>query len=115
MKELIYNVHNGQLSVAGKTVELPYPVVQGLDWEGLIIVRLEPAIGDIYNRNVMALNGAGEIHWEIAQSPHGTEADSPYTSISVTENNELVAGNWNGVDYFVSKDDGEISTKSFNK
>ncbi len=115
MMELNYSINEGVLMVKGKAIELPYPSVQAIDIQGLIVVRVEPAIGEIYNRNIFALDGSGEVKWQIAESPHGTEADKPYTSISVTEDRELVAGNWNGVDYVVALGDGSISTRSFNK
>ena len=115
MTELKYSLNEEVLAVIGKAIDLPYPVVQAFDFQGLIIVRVEPTIGEIYNRNIFALDNIGEIKWQIAESPHGTEADKPYTSISVTAENELIAGNWNGVDYVVALGDGSISTKSFNK
>ena len=115
MTKLNYSLKEGVLSVNGKAIELPYPSVQAIDFQGLIIARVEPAIGEIYNRNIFALDRSGEIKWQIVESPHGAEADKPYTSISVTDTNELVAGNWNGVDYVVALGSGFISTKSFNK
>lgn len=113
--KLNYSINEGVLTVKGKVIELPYPSVQAIDLQGFIIVRVEPTIGEIYNRNIFALDDGGNIKWQIVESPHGTEMDKPYTSISVTADNGLLAGNWNGVDYAVALVDGSISTKSFNK
>jgi hypothetical protein len=115
MTELNYILNEGVLLVQGKVIDLPYPAVQALDFQGLIVVRVEPAIGETYNRNVFALDGNGSVKWQIAESPHGTEDDKPYTSISIREGKKLVAGNWNGVDYAVAFGDGSITTESFNK
>ena len=113
--KLNYSVKDGVLKLQGEVVELPYPSVQAIDLQGLIIVRVEPTFGEIYNRNVIALDGDGNFKWQIVESPHGTELDKPYTSISVTTDDRLIVGNWNGVDYAVDLGDGSISTKSFNK
>lgn len=112
---LNYSIIEGVLEANGLQVKLPFPSVQALDVDGLIIVRIEPAIGAVYNRNVFALSENGNIEWQIEESPHGTERDKPYTSISVIGPSQLVAGNWNGVDYLVSLRDGSISAKAFNK
>ncbi|MEE9444899.1 MAG: hypothetical protein V3V19_04460 [Cocleimonas sp.] len=95
-------------------VNLPYPVVQALDFNGIVMARVEPEIYEIFNCNIFAVDGKGKIKWQIEESPHGTEVDKPYTSISIMEN-KLIAGNWNGVDYVVDIKDGSIRTQSFNK
>ncbi len=115
MKRLNYVLSEGVLTVENRVVTLPYPTAQALNFNELVVVRVEPDIGKIYNKNIFALDGDGKIKWQIAESPHGTEVDKPYTSIFITTENELLAGNWNGVDYIVSAEDGSISTKSFNK
>lgn len=115
MNELKYRVNEGVLTINEKEIKLPYPVIEVLNFQGLIIVRVEPSIGEIYNQNIFAIDNTGKIMWQIVESPHGTEADKLYTSISVLAENQLIAGNWNGVDYAVDLDDGSISTKSFNK
>ncbi len=115
MTELNYSLNKGVLMVQGRVIEFPYPVVQSLEFQGLILVRLDPALGVTFNRNIFALDANGEVKWQITESPHGTEADKPYTSISITEKSQLIVGNWNGVDYVVALNDGSIIPQSFNK
>lgn len=81
----------------------------------MVIVRIEPSKGEIFNRNIFAVSNHGEIVWQIAESPHGTQTDKPYTSVYIGDGGELMAGNWNGVDYVVAAEDGSIKTKSFRK
>lgn len=115
MTEFEYRLDGKAIIINGKVIKLPYPSVQALILHGLIIVRVEPPIGEIYNRNILALESNGRLKWQISESPHGTEADKPYMFISINDRNELIAGNWNGVDYIVDLHDGSISTKSFSK
>ncbi len=108
-------MNDGVLIVQGKEIKLPYPAVQALDYQGLIVVRVDPEVGQIFNRNVFALDANGGVKWQITESPHGTEVDKPYTYITISEDNQLIAGNWNGVDYAVTLDDGSITPISFIK
>ncbi len=114
MTKIKYDLNEGALVLNQEEVNLPYPVVQVLDFNDFVIVRVEPEISEIYNCNIFAVDGRGKIKWQITESPHGIEVDKPYTSISIMEN-KLIAGNWNGVDYVVDMKDGSIRTKSFNK
>lgn len=95
-------------------IDLSRSAAQCLEVQGLLIVRIEPDVGDTYNRNVFALD-RGKILWQIEESPHGTEKDKPFTSISLGRDGELIAGNWNGVDYSVDISDGTIQVKNFKK
>jgi hypothetical protein len=115
MSELDFSIDDGAVSINGKVVDLPYPVAEALTVGELVIVRVEPTIGEVFNSNVYGFKADSSCKWQIAESPHGTEADKPFTSISVSPDNQLVAGNWNGVDYLVDLMNGAISTVSFNK
>ncbi|MDX2502981.1 MAG: hypothetical protein QNL62_00690 [Gammaproteobacteria bacterium] len=115
MSKIKYSIHEGELIVNGKEIKLPYPAEEALIFQDILIVRVEPAIGKIYNRNVFALLANGEIKWQISESPHGTEADKPYMNIYLSKDGKLIAGNWNGVDYFVGIVDGSIIASSFKK
>ncbi|MEJ2046486.1 MAG: hypothetical protein P8X89_24805 [Reinekea sp.] len=94
---------------------MPYPVVEALKIGELVIVRVEPTVGEIFNTNIFGFTVDGHYKWRIEESPHGTEADKPFTSISVSQDNQLIAGNWNGVDYVVDVRNGTIKTIAFNK
>ena len=99
----------------GKQLKLGFKPVQVLSFEGIVIARVEPPQNNPLNRNVLAINGQGKVLWHIAESPHGTQVDKPYTYISVSQNGGLTAGNWNGVDYKVDLRDGSVTTLDFKK
>lgn len=110
-----FRVESGYLYIGGDRIDLPCTVGDVIDYGGLIIVRVEPPVGVVLNRNVFAFTKEGRLLWQIEESPHGTEVDKPYFGIFLDEKNRLVAGNWNGVDYLVDCGDGNITTKAFNK
>ena len=108
-------VRGRQVQIGDRMVELPQPVVQTL-WLGpLLVVRVEPAPGQLFNRNVFALEADGRQVWQIAESPHGTEADKPFMDLRVNDAGELLAGNWNGVQYRVHPDTGALTVAGFDK
>lgn len=105
----------GILSVAGGgVIDLSRSAAQRLEVQGFLIVRIEPDVGSTYNRNVFALH-RGKILWQIEESPHGADKDKPFTSISLGMGGEVIAGNWNGVDYSVDISSGTIKVKNFRK
>lgn len=63
----------------------------------------------------IACSKAGLLLWQIEESLHGTELDRPYVAISKDEAGEIVAANWNGVDYRVNMENGSVRVKAFGK
>lgn len=115
MSSSSFRVESGCLYIGGDCIDLPCTVGDVIVCGGLIVVRVEPPVGVILNRNVFAYTKEGRLLWRIEESPHGTEVDKPYVKIFLDVQNRLVAGNWNGVDYLVGCDDGSIIAKAFNK
>lgn len=115
MNTVEFRIEDEKFFVDGKLVELPYTVGDVLEFSGLLVVRVDPPAGVIFNRNVFAIARVGEVVWQIAESPHGTEADKPYVGIFRNRDEGLVAANWNGVDYLVSLESGSVVATSFNK
>ena len=106
---------DGGMLVGDQRIELPHPIGEVLRYRGLIVVRLEPPAGVVFNRNVMAFTEAAELAWQIEESPHGTEVDKPYVDISIDDMGALVASNWNGVDYRVEPESGKVTVRPAEK
>ncbi|MFJ3485584.1 hypothetical protein ACIPL1_19660 [Pseudomonas sp. NPDC090202] len=106
---------SGHIYVNGNRVLIPHPVSEALEYKNLIVVRIDPPAGVIFNRNIYGITNVGEILWQIQESPHGTQEDKPYTNIFLDPNGVLIAENWNGVGYSVNPESGEISVATFNK
>lgn len=109
------SIKGGVLWIQGKAIGLPHPVVDVKVLGETVVAKVESEPGDIFNRNVYAFSSDGELLWQIEESPHGAETDKPYVDIGVDNSGKLVAGNWNGVDYFVDIKTGKIATKDFKK
>lgn len=115
MNTVAFRVEDGKLFIGDKWIDLPYAVGDVVECNDSLFVRVDPPIGVVFNRNIFAVTRQGEILWQIAESPHGTEADKPYVGIFRDRDGCLVAANWNGVDYSVDLESGGITTKAFNK
>lgn len=103
------------LVIEGQRINLPHPVEKVLSFRGLVIAMIEPPPGVLFNRNVMAFTEAAEPAWQIEESPHGTESDKPYVGIALNDDSELIASNWNGVDYIVNPENGRLTVLAFKK
>lgn len=106
---------NGKLTIGGRAIVLPHLIEASLTYHDLIVVRVEPPAGVIFNRNVFGFNHEGDLLWQIEESPHGTQEDKPYVNIYEGQNGDLIAGNWNGVSYSVNPENGIITVVSFDK
>lgn len=115
MSEVKYKLDESVITINGKAINMPYTVAQVLICDDMVIVRVEPVCGEIFNTNIYGFTVEGNCKWQIEESPHGTEADKPYTSIFLSEDNKLIAGSWSGVDYIVDLCTGGITTVAFNK
>jgi hypothetical protein len=102
-------------SVNGHAVDLPHEVVQQLPLDGLVLLRVEPPPGQVFNRNVFAFDAAAQRLWQIAESPHGTEADKPFMGLRVDARGRVIASSWNGVDYVVDLGSGALQACGFGK
>lgn len=115
MNKNFFRVKDGVLYYLDKSIDLPYLVVDLVDCSGVILARVEPPAGVIFNRNIYAFSEMGDFCWQIEESPHGTQADKPYINVVCNTQGKIVAQNWNGVDYLVDASDGSILASAFDK
>ena len=76
------------------------------------------AVSDIsFNRNIFAVDPKGNIKWQIQPSPYGGEGrDNPFVRLWVSEQGDLIAGDFIGVDFIVNPKDGTlIKDIAFNR
>lgn len=101
--------------ISGTEITMDAPIRQRLEVGGLIIVRVYPSdeVLNLYpqeglNRNVYAYDSSGKLVWRIQEAPHGGAGeDKAYMDIR-TDDGNLVAGNWIGIDYQVNLNDGVV-------
>ncbi|MCH9646792.1 MAG: hypothetical protein K0U98_01060 [Deltaproteobacteria bacterium] len=77
-----------------------------------VVVRVETPVGHIFNRNVFLIDEHHRVRWQIQESPHGSAEDRPFMNL-ISKDGVLVVGNWNGVDYDVDLESGEIQACTF--
>lgn len=110
----MFEVIDKRLLINNRVFSFPYPVVDVVLVEQLIVLMVEPSSGIIFNRNVYAFSDEGDFVWQIAESPHGA-GDNPYVAIRLDHQNRLLACSWNGNDYLVDSKNGEITAVAFNR
>jgi hypothetical protein len=115
MNKPTFCIKNGVLWIAGAPFDLPFEAAEALMVDGQILVRVEPPVGTIFNRNILAYSDTGLLIWQIEECPHGTQSDKPYMAITKDRAGNIIAANWNGVDYLVNMENGAVATIAFNK
>jgi len=110
-----FKVDDGCLFIDGEAVRLPFPVVEAIGIDAAVAVRVDVPTGQAFNRNVYLIDAERRILWQIDESPHGTEADKPFMNIWMADDEALMAGNWNGIDYVVDISSGRLSVKAFRR
>jgi hypothetical protein len=97
-----------------RTTQFSWPIRQVIQFNGLLIVRVEPDPNIRFNQNVYAVDRrTGEILWQIERREYGY-GNSPYTSVCM-EGTKLIAGNWDGWDDTVDLSTGKILGSRFSK
>ena len=110
-----FKINDGIIYINGKEIDLPFPAEEAVTYKKSIIVRVKPPVKEIFNNNVYGFTIHGEYKWQIKPSTHGTQEDKPFVSIHVSSSDDLIASNWNGIDYVVSNTDGSVAPESFKK
>lgn len=95
-------------------VSFPHPIQKVLEHEGTLFILLEVPTTEVCNNNIHGLTMNGGIKWIVKESPHGTQEQKPYKNIWIKDG-RLIAGCWNGVDYYVDHDTGDIEVADFQR
>lgn len=97
----------------GYKVDFPWPVAQVILSHDVVIVRVEPSTGSIFNENVFGISSSGELLWQIKALKHVYE-DSPYVYIK-----EIGLGvklsNWDGDDVIIDPGSGAVLHIGYSK
>ena len=121
------NVKKGDTSVSigGRTIQLEGPVLQSLEIDGLLLLRLKhfnlPSDDPKIGRNVIALDRDGNEVWRIrsfwweVESLDGKMVPDPYSNFSLREDGTLII--YQGIGYRCELDPktGELLTQEFTR
>lgn len=93
--------------------EFQWPIKQVIEFLKSYVIRLEPDLGTIDNRNVYGINYNGEVIWRIENGTF-VYKDSPFTGMSKL-GDKVKLLNWDGSDWIVDPETGEVIERSFSK
>lgn len=102
------------LMIEEEMVELPHPVKEIATRRGSIIVRLDTVGKSDYSRNVWAFEKDGSLRWKIEEGDEYNGDIPPYVGMEFREG-ELWVSNWNGYDYEVDLETGELVDQELTK
>jgi len=95
------------------TVVLPSSIKQFLEFDQIVIVRIQPKCSSFINENIFGVSYSGKIVWQIAERKY-VFARSPYTNIS-KEGQLLKAHNWDGTDLVIDPQSGNVLKASYSR
>lgn len=105
MTEIEYS--GDELTIGGERIELPASINQCLEFDGLVVVRLDTLGKSNDPRNVWAFDRDGSLEWKIESVEPTGGSENPYTHITVEEG-VLWASNWDGHRYEIDVESGEM-------
>jgi hypothetical protein len=103
-----------QLSIDGGKHELPFPIDEAFEYDGLVVVLFDPdSPAETFRpfRNLIALDASGHQQWE-ADLPTSNPGDRYY---KVTSKDPLTACSTQSYDCVIDVSTGRIMVKTFTK
>lgn len=77
---------------SGVRVKFPFPVAQAIEFDDVIVVRVQPPRGTIFNQNVYGIDPNGQVAWQIQALFSDTE-DVAWGGLE-NWNGQPVLSNW---------------------
>lgn len=95
------------LIIDGEKITFDYELGEVLNVDGVIVIRLKIPPDAVNNRNVFAIDPAGNELWKIPENPKTSFDDDPYMSI-YREDEGLWARTWSDWAYRLDPESGDI-------
>ena len=109
-----YTINERELSIGGNKLSFDYPIDDILGISEMLIIRLEPSSGIIYNENVFGVSLIEKnIKWQITKMKYH-ERDCPYTGMILIKN-QLRLFNWCSFYLDVNPVTGEVMERVDSK
>jgi len=110
-----WQLASGKLTINGKLFQHASgkPVTIAVEKEGKLFVLLEPHQSPAVERNVLALNDAGKVIWEIEAVERIGKGRLTFSELRLEED-QLVAYSSLGGDYVIDRKTGRIRAKDPN-
>lgn len=96
-----------------KQVDFAWPIAEVLNYDGVLVVRVDPDPGSKDNENIFGVDANGAILWKVPVRKYIYD-DSPYTGIKKAgQNVELF--NWDGTELLVNPSTGGVIQETYGK
>lgn len=118
MNDINYKLAGATISIKkpdGSTSDctLPWPIVQVLEFPGILVLRIEPPAGIQFNENVFGIRPDATVEWQVSKREYVYD-DSPYTGMIRDEGNVKLM-NWDGFELLVNPRTGEELLQQYGK
>lgn len=110
-------VNEKSLIINGKSIDFPYKIDNVKVCMGILIVLLDIPSKKSFKNNIFGVNHEGIILWQVedAGEIYSFKNDVPYVGSRVSENNQLVITNFNGVTFTINALNGKILGNGITK
>lgn len=112
-----FKIDDNALIVNGNKVEFQFKIDNVKICNSLYIVLVDIPSNIKITNNVYAVNENGHIVWQVqdVNEVYSFKNDVPYVGTRITEDNFIIATNYNGVTVTVNSVDGKIVGKGITK
>jgi hypothetical protein len=97
---------NGIVLASGAVAAFPFPVADAIEFDDVIVVRVQPPRGTIFNENVFGIQRNGRQIWQIQREYPPTE-DVPWGGLE-NRNGEAWLSNWQSRLVWVNPNTGAV-------
>lgn len=97
-----------------EAIEFPFPVSKYILNQDKVLVLLDIPKDIIFNENVYCVGLDGNIIWQISKQDYLYD-NSPFVNIRESNDGSIWIVNWDGSQYAVDIDTGDIIKKSFHR
>ena len=104
----------GNKLLLNEEVKFPFPITKCIVSQNRVLVLLNIPPDVIFNENVYCVGLNGNIIWQISKQDYLYE-NSPFINIVESDNGDILVINWDGSQYAVDIETGNILTRNFHK
>ena len=114
MNRTSYRVKKNRIEFdARSTLRFKYPIAELIEFDDVIVVRLEIPARAKYNENVFGISENGDLLWQVPSLPRLAK-NAPYIGIG-RDGDFARLNNWDGMVYWLAPKSGTVVKEIFGK
>jgi hypothetical protein len=99
---------------SGETeVQFAWPIAEVLDFDDVLVVRVDPEPGSKDNENIFGVDAIGAIIWKVPARKYIYD-DSPYTG-AMKAGKDIKLFNWDGTELLVNPSTGGVVQETYGR